>query len=128
MITESLCHRTGWKGSWSCITSFQPHCCGQRQLSLDQVAQHLMDTRWCLGFFQTSNLRCVFWGLCHCCSGLCQQERVGRDNSSIYPRYPANVPCWLEQKPVLKKTTTLPSCKMFPVSFGRCQGRLAPCC
>lgn len=77
---------------------------------------------------QSSNLRCVFGVsvlLCHCCSGLCQQKRVGRDNS-IYPRYPATVPCWLDQKPVLENKTTLPSCEMFPVSFGRCQGRLAP--
>lgn len=70
----------------------------------------------------------VFFGdsvlFCHCCSGLCQQKRVSRDNS-IYPRYPATV-SWLEQEPVLEKETIFPSCKMFLVSFGRCQGRLAP--
>lgn len=130
MITESLCYGIVWVGRdfgvvlpHSSPTTFTRSGCSESH------ACTVVPGLPCNGRSpKPPNLRCVFWdsvSLHHCCSGLCQQKRAGRDNN-IYPRYPATVPCWLEQKPVLKNKTTFPSCKMFPVSFGRCQGRLAP--
>lgn len=52
----------GWKGFWSCVTSFQPHCCGQGQLLLEPQGCTVVPHLSCNGRFSKVLTLGVFLG------------------------------------------------------------------